>query len=99
MVSLNARALAQPAAQQHSVHNTVQEPAVSAKPSRAVARDSMQRGGAVYGGAPPTPTAVHWWQDPKLTFGPPGDPEFLGRQLGIDQVRLALPRRGTKVTD
>lgn len=99
MVSLNARALAQPAAQQHSVRNTVQEPAVSAKPSRAVARDSMQRGRAADGGAPPTPTAVHWWQDPKLTFGPPGDPEFLGKQPGIDQVRLDLLARGTTGTD
>ena len=22
---------------------------------------------------------MRWWQDPKLTFGPPGDPEFLAK--------------------
>ena len=32
-------------------------------------------------GAAPVPAraAVRWWQDPKLTFGPPGDPEFLAK--------------------
>ena len=34
----------------------------------------------------PARAAVRWWQDPKLTFGPPGDPEFLAKIP--HQVRL-----------
>ncbi len=36
---------------------------------------------AVAPGTAPVPAraAVRWWQDPKLTFGPPGDPEFLAK--------------------
>lgn len=74
--------LAQPAAQQHSVR----QPA--AAQGAAQDADAGPGNGMAPPAAGPTAGAIHWWQDPKMTFGPPGDPEFLATQAAQEQARL-----------
>ena len=93
---MNTHALAQPAAQQHSVRQPAADEA-----GRLSA--PLGCGGAQLGSpraaeeaeqaAAAAAAAVHWWQDPKMTFGPPGDPAFLATQAA--QVsQLVRPVQG-----
>ena len=83
--SPNSHLLARHAQQQHSVRQPFAAPAADAALQQSPAAQSVQAVGE--GAAAPGGGGLRWWQDPKMTFGPPGDPEFLAMQAAQEQVR------------
>ena len=79
----NTAAMARPASQQQSVrrHGTAAAAAAAGGGDGTAESGQGKR--------------VYWWKDPKLTFGPPGDPDFLAqalRQHSYGEVSHLMPR-------